>query len=110
MTGSNPVHVVSTTTGATMSMTFKYNGKIWNPKNPEKKLKQLGITWDDVEIIENKTKEEKPVEMMNTRLYYFRNPKTGYTISSIYPTLDNIKKDIKDLDDYKLVKITGDGL
>lgn len=36
---------------------FKYNGKIWNPKNPEKKLKQLGITWDDVEIIEEVKKE-----------------------------------------------------
>lgn len=35
---------------------FKYNGKLWNPKNPEKKLKQLGITWDDVEIIEEKPK------------------------------------------------------
>ena len=32
-------------------MKFKYKGKIYNPKNPEKKLKQLKITWDEVEII-----------------------------------------------------------
>ena len=55
---------------------FKYNGKIWNPKNPEKKLKQLGITWDDVEIIKEEIKEEKKEEYMNPVLYEFKNIKT----------------------------------
>ena len=47
---------------------FKYNNKIWNPKNPEKKLKQLGITWDDVEIIEEETKQamEAMIHNFNT--------------------------------------------
>lgn len=69
-----------------MKISFKYNGKIWNPKNPEKKLKQLGITWDDVEIIEN---EEKPKEIIEyedpNRLFYFVNKKTGWSITSIHP-------------------------
>ena len=60
---------------------FKYNNKIWKPKNPEKKLKQLGITWDDVEIIkdvydrmllvasdETKKPIEKPVNYMNSSI------------------------------------------
>lgn len=64
---------------------FKYNGKIWNPKNPEKKLKQLGITWDDVEIIEQEVKVQEEEYADPHRLYYFINPKTGYSKSSIYP-------------------------
>lgn len=65
---------------------FKYNGKIWNPKNPEKKLKQLGITWNDVEIIEEEIKAIKREEFEDpNRLYYFINKETGYSISSINP-------------------------
>lgn len=63
---------------------FKYNNKIWKPKNPEKKLKQLGITWDDVEII----KEEEKIEdnSIDTSIikHHFINRKTGYTITTIY--------------------------
>lgn len=69
-------------------ITFKYNGKIWNPKNPEKKLKQLGITWDDVEIIKEEAKEEKREEYMNPTLHEFKNIKTGETILSIYNNLN----------------------
>ena len=69
-------------------ITFKYNNKIWKPKNPEKKLRQLGITWDDVEIIEEETKEvKKDIEYQDIKLYYFINEKTGESISSIYPEL-----------------------
>lgn len=72
------------------AISFKYNGKLYNPKNPEKKLKQLGITWDDVEIVEQNTKEEdEPTESWhNPRLYYYLNPSTGYSITSIYPDLN----------------------
>lgn len=64
---------------------FKYNGKIWNPKNPEKKLKQLGITWDDVEIIEQQEIKKQDIEYEDpNRLYYFLNKKTGWSISSIH--------------------------
>ncbi len=85
--------------GATMNaITFKYNGKIWNPKNPEKKLKQLGITWDDVEII-NKEEIEELIEMNDIKLYHFKNI-TGETISSIYDNLDHLK-DFINVSDYE---------
>ena len=32
-------------------MKFKYNGKIYNPVNVEKKLKKMGITINDIEIL-----------------------------------------------------------
>lgn len=81
---------------------FKYNGKIWNPKNPEKKLKQLGITWDDVEIIENQIKEEKKIEYMNPKLYEFRNRKTGEIILSIYDNLD-LQMKFLNTDDWEFI-------
>lgn len=37
---------------------FKYNGKVYKPENLERKLKKLGITINDVEILNNA--EEKP--------------------------------------------------
>lgn len=78
-------------------MKFKYKDRIYNPSNLEKKLKKLGITINDVEIIP----ENKPiVEMDDTVKYYFKNKKTGYTITSIYNNLDNLK-DILDIDDYE---------
>lgn len=69
---------------------FKYNGKIWNPKNPEKKLKQLGITWEDVEIIKEQKKQIQETEYEDpNRLYYFINPKTGWSIASIHPYVND---------------------
>ena len=70
---------------------FKYNGKIWKPKNPEKKLKQLGITWDDVEIIEEPKKQEIIEYEDPNRLYYYINKKTGRTLSSIYSSIEEMK-------------------
>ena len=34
---------------------FKYNNRIYNPSNLDKKLKKLGITRSDIEIIEDTT-------------------------------------------------------
>ena len=73
-------------------ISFRYNGRNYNPKDPEKKLKQLGITWNDVEIIELPKKKEEPIEYEDKKLYYFINPKTKETISSIYPTLEGLGK------------------
>lgn len=72
-----------------MNKSFKYNGKLYNPKNPEKKLKQLGITWDDVEIIESTIKKEDIEYEDPSRLYYFINPQTGYNITSINPVCND---------------------
>ena len=88
-------------------ITFKYNGKIWNPKNPEKKLKQLGITWDDVEIIEDSPKEEKQIEMNDIQMYHFKNLKTGNTLVSIYPELGDY---IEDKENWTFVKTISNGL
>lgn len=74
-----------------MRIRFKYNDIIYYPKNPEKKLKQLGITWDDVEIIEEQKKEQKIEYEDPNRLYYFINKKTGETISSIYSSIEEMK-------------------
>lgn len=83
-------------------VTFKYNGKIYSPSDPEKKLKKLGITWDDVEIIENQVKEEKKVEYTNPKLYEFKNRKTGETILSIYDNLD-LQRKFLNIDDWEFI-------
>lgn len=40
-------------------MKFEYNGRIYNPSNMEKKLQKMGITINDIRIIEDPKKEEK---------------------------------------------------
>ncbi len=40
-------------------MKFKYNGKIYNPVNVEKKLKKMGITMEDIEILPDEKKKEE---------------------------------------------------
>lgn len=66
-----------------MRVKFKYNRITYYPKDPDKKLKQLGITWDDVEIIKEE-KIVKPIELMDIKLYYFVN-NIGQSITSINP-------------------------
>ena len=39
-------------------MKFIYNGRIYNPVNVEKKLKKMGITMEDIEILPDEKKEE----------------------------------------------------
>lgn len=78
-------------------MKFKYNGRIYNPVNLEKKLKKMGITLNDIEIIPDKKEE---VEYDNVLLYKWRNKKDGSTIHSIYDNLDKVKH-IINIDDYE---------
>ena len=63
-------------------MKFKYNGKIYNPINLEKKLKKLGIIIDDIELIEE-LKNTNENTYSNSALYYFK--KDDYVRCSIYP-------------------------
>lgn len=39
-------------------MKFKYNGRIYNPVNVEKKLKKMRITMEDIEILPDEKKKE----------------------------------------------------
>lgn len=39
-------------------MKFIYNGRIYNPVNVEKKLKKMGITMEDIEILPDEKKKE----------------------------------------------------
>ena len=79
-------------------MKFIFNNKIYNPVNLEKKLKKLGITLKDIQIIEdNKIIDEIDVSI---KKYYFKNTITGETIISIYPSLEHLKN-IVNIYEYK---------
>lgn len=83
-------------------MKFIYNNKLYNPKNPTKKLKQLGITLDDVEIIPEVVKMVDTTIDNSIKKYCFCNNRTGETIVSIYDNLDNLK-DIINVSEYERV-------
>lgn len=67
---------------------FTYNGRIYNPVNLEKKLKKIGISINDIEIIPEK---EEPIETSDIKLYHFKNEVSGETITSIYNNLNHLE-------------------
>ena len=81
-------------------MKFKYNGRIYNPVNVEKKLKKMGITINDIEIIPEEVKKIEEVD--DTVTYLFIDKNKGKKIISIYNNLDNLK-DIVNVNDYEKV-------
>ena len=82
-------------------MKFKYNGRIYNPVNVEKKLKKMGITMDDIEIIPEEIKEVKYED--DTITYLFIDRVNGKRIVSIYDNLDDLK-DLINVNDYEKVR------
>lgn len=46
-------------------------------------------------------KKTTDIEDSGIRLYHFKNDKTGYTITSIYPDLEDCKSYIKDWNEYR---------
>ena len=72
-----------------MRIKFKYNGIIYYPKDLDKKLKKLGITKDDIEIVNDDNKVETPLELDDIKKYYFTNG--VFTITSIYDNLDDLR-------------------
>lgn len=65
---------------------FKYNDRTYKVQHLKNKLKKLGITEQDIEIL---PEQEEQIEYADpNRLFYFINRKTGYSYSSIYPTFD----------------------
>ena len=82
-------------------MKFKYNGRIYNPVNVEKKLKKMGITINDIEIIPEEIKEVKYED--DTITYLFIDRVNGKRIVSIYDNLDDLK-DLINVNDYEKVR------
>lgn len=82
-------------------MKFKYNGRIYNPVNVEKKLKKMGITMDDIEIIPEEIKEVKYED--DTITYLFIDRVNDKRIVSIYDNLDDLK-DLINVNDYEKVR------
>ena len=78
-------------------MKFKYNGRVYNPVNVEKKLKKMGITINDIEIIPEEVKKIEEVD--DTVTYLFIDKNNGKKIISIYDNLDNLK-DVVNVNDY----------
>lgn len=96
-----------------MATIFKYQDKYYQAANLNKKLKRLKVQSSDIEILfegelsqselEKKylefTREEKEVEhesWHNPTLYKYYDSKTKETIISIYPTLDDLKNELKE--------------
>lgn len=84
----------------------KYNKLVNNPnvkileECDKEKLEDKFNYWK--RVINEDYKKEKEKER-DIKLYHFRNPKTNSSITSIYPTLDNIKVYCKDWRDYERV-------
>lgn len=66
-------------------ITFKYNNKQYTTNNLDSKLNKLGITREDIEILGKRDLGEIDTSI---KKYHYRNPITGYTITSIYDNLD----------------------
>lgn len=92
---------------------YKLNGKILKTTNLEKKLKK--VTPDEIlyqlefdgdlreaeKILDNWLSRDRIIDNnVETKLFHFKNKKTGYTITSIYDNLDNLK-DLPDINDYE---------
>ena len=77
---------------------FKYGGKIYQTGNLERQLQQLGITENDIEIVQDKIKE-----YIEVKTYTFINKSNGHTIVSIYPNLENLKG-LYNLEDWELIQ------
>lgn len=68
----------------------------WEYNNDVQKLDEKYNYWN--RTLNRNTTEEKKEE---SKLFHFRNPKTGYTILSIYPDLEQCKSYIRDWNDYE---------
>ena len=89
-------------------ITFEYNGKIYKPSNLENKLKKLGITINDVKIIDDtksnaeKEREERSQQISNSEetvdVYWDNNAKGWYIVDNLFPySLEWSKQFLKDI-------------
>lgn len=78
-------------------MRFKYRNQIIETPNLEKKLKRMGLSLEDIEIIPEKQKIEEQTEILNSpKLYYFKHPDEDILHPSFYPTTDKLKECFKE--------------
>lgn len=99
-----------------MACIFNYNNKLYQCLSLDKKLKKLRINKEDIQIIfegeltkeeletkfldlTKETKETKESETINK--YYFKNKVDKSIITSIYPTLDDLKE-IININEYEV--------
>ena len=89
-------------------ITFEYNGKIYKPSNLENKLKKLGITINDVKIIDDtktnaeKEREERSQQTSNNEeivdVYWDNKCKGWYIVDNLFPySLEWSKQFLKDI-------------
>lgn len=67
---------------------FKYQDKIYKTSNLDKKLKKMGLSLEDIKLIDKPSSKEDANEEVITK-HHFILP-NGYTVTSIYNNLDNL--------------------
>ena len=66
---------------------FKYQDKIYKTSNLDKKLKKMGLSLEDIELIDKPSSKEDNDEVITKHHFILPN---GYTVTSIYNNLDNL--------------------
>lgn len=96
-------------------ITFEYNGKIYKPSNLENKLKKLGVTLNDVKILddteskaEKEYKERKEQQQQSSngdhkqyKLYWIPFGTGWFIYNKLFPYSESSLKDIQDKIDKK---------
>ena len=97
-------------------ITFEYNGKIYKPSNLENKLKKLGITINDVKIIDDtktnaeKEREERSQQISNNEktvdVYWDNKSKGWYLVDRRFPYSPDWERFFQEIENgrYRLVK------
>lgn len=70
-------------------ITFKYNNKVYEVPNLEKKLKRMKLTINDIEIIDSPIKKEIHSEDNGIVKHHFKLS-NGFTVTSIYNNLNDL--------------------
>ena len=68
---------------------FKYNNKVYEVPNLEKKLKRMKLTLADIELIDKPVKVDNDNEDNGITKHHFKLP-NGHTVTSIYNNLNHL--------------------
>ena len=78
----------------------KFNKLVNNPNMKILEECSMEMLDEKYNYWKNLLNREVEKEIEETKMYHFKNSKTGETIDSIYPSLDKLRQDIKDIDAY----------